>query len=57
MTGTPNNFFKNCIGVELPYSVEVVLVSGVQQSESVIHIFFLFSRIGYYRILNKKLFS
>ena len=44
------------IGVELIYNV--VLVSGVQQSDSIIHIhifilFRLFSHIGYHRILSR----
>ena len=45
------NFFKFCIGVYLIYNV---LVSGVPQSELVIHIhMYNFSYIGYCRILNK----
>ena len=48
---------KMYIGVELIYNV--MLVSGVQQSDSVIHIFIypfffiFFSHIGYYRILSR----
>ena len=53
----PALFFLNfLIGVELIYNV--VLVSGVQQNDSVIHMytylffFRFFSIIGYYKILN-----
>ena len=49
-------FVFNFIGVELIYNV--VLVAGVQQSDSVIHIhvfilFQIFTHIGYYRILSR----
>ena len=53
MTDCEKNFLF--IGVELIY--KVVLVSGVQQSESVIHIYILiffrfFPHLGHYRILS-----
>ena len=41
--------FFNFIGVELIYNV--VLVSGVQQSDSVIHIFILFQILFAFRLL------
>ena len=45
-----DSFFLK-IKVQLIYNI--VLVSGVQQSDSVIHVFFrLFSIIGYYKTLN-----
>ena len=45
-------FFNAFIGVELTY--DVVLVSAVQQSESVIHIAILFSPlVGYYTLLSR----
>ena len=48
-------FFFLIIGVQLTYNV--VLVSGVEQSESVIHkhtfFFGFFSWVGYYRVLSK----
>ena len=51
-------FFFLIIGVWLIYNA--VLVSGVQQSESVMHmhiaiLFRFFSHIGYYRILSSFL--
>ena len=64
--GSPLSFFKNFlflkvilffnyIGVKLTYNV--VLVSGVKQSESVIYIyafyFRFFSHTGYYRVLSR----
>ena len=47
------SFFIIIIGVQLIYNV--VLVSGVQQSESVIHINMsvLFSNPGYYKLLSR----
>ena len=51
---TKKKYFKiNFIGVKLIYNV--VLVSAVQQSESVIHIYILpiiYSNMVYHRILN-----
>ena len=41
-------FFK--VEVQLIYNI--VLVSGIQQSDSVTYFFILFSIIGYYKILN-----
>ena len=47
MTGTPKfNFYFYFISIELIYNV--VLVSGVQQSD-----IYIFSHIGYYRILRR----
>ena len=51
--GTNNSFLKSFIEILLIYSA--VLVSGVWQSDSVIHIYILFRFffiIGYYKILN-----
>ena len=50
------SFFLNFTGVELIY--HVVLVSGVQQSDSAVHIhiyipYRFFSHIGYHRILSR----
>ena len=50
-----SSFFKNFIGIQLTNGV--VVVSGVQQSKSVIHLFIsilfrFFSRIGYYTVLS-----
>ena len=47
-------FSFNYIGLQLTYNV--VLASGVQQSESVIHIHFL-SHISYYRLLSRFLLA
>ena len=50
-------FFFFLIGILLIYNV--ILVSGVQQNDSIIHIhiylffFKLFSRLGYYRVLSR----
>ena len=50
-------FSKNCVEVELIYNV--VLISGVQQSESVIYIYMypcfggFFSHFSHYRVLSK----
>ena len=66
--GSPLSFFKkflflkvilfiNYIGVKLTYNV--VLVSGVKQSESVFYIYIyafyfrFFSHTGYYRVLSR----
>ena len=51
------SFFKNPFLIEFQLIYNIVLLSSVQQSDSVIyiHIFFrLFSTIGYYKILNIK---
>ena len=43
---------KNVIGVQLIYNI--VLVSSVQQSKLVIHIYiYIYVEIGYYRVLSR----